>query len=159
MEPVRLDRTVLVVPPVTHKILLGENCPIRAEEACSLPSRGTHVEHLAACISVRVYARVLLLRAGEGCVRYLCICGVVYPSHPGYGVHHHLPCCSCNRAITYGTVYAWAPTQHALQAQAHSFGGFLGQTIRETREWIRISLLSRIRESFIFKCQRLRLLT
>ena len=41
-----LGCTVQVVPPVTHKILLAEDCPVRAEEPCGLPTGCAHVEGL-----------------------------------------------------------------------------------------------------------------
>ena len=47
ISPVLLLCTVLVIPPVTHKILLGEDGSIRAEEASGLSAGRAHVEHLA----------------------------------------------------------------------------------------------------------------
>ena len=41
---VRLGSTVQVVPPVTHKILLAEDCSVRAEEACCFPIGCAHIE-------------------------------------------------------------------------------------------------------------------
>ena len=47
ISPARLLCTVQVIPPVTHIILLGEDGPIRAEEAGGLSAGRAHVEHLA----------------------------------------------------------------------------------------------------------------
>ena len=47
ISPVLLLCTVLVIPPVTHKILLGEDGSIRAEKASGLSAGRAHVEHLA----------------------------------------------------------------------------------------------------------------
>jgi hypothetical protein len=49
--PVRLSSTVLVIPPVTHKILLGEDGAIGAEKACGLSARWAHVERLKATVN------------------------------------------------------------------------------------------------------------
>ena len=50
IAPVRLSSTVQVVPPVTHKILLGEDGPIRAEKASGLSTGRAHVEGLNATV-------------------------------------------------------------------------------------------------------------
>ena len=46
MAILRLSSTVQVVPPVTHKVLLGEDGPIWAEEAGGLSAGWTDVEGL-----------------------------------------------------------------------------------------------------------------
>jgi hypothetical protein len=46
IAPVRLCGTVQVVPPVAHKILLGEDGAIRTQEAGGLSTGRTHMENL-----------------------------------------------------------------------------------------------------------------
>ena len=42
-----LRRTVVIVPPVAHEILLGENSSVGTQETVDLPRlRLTHVKHL-----------------------------------------------------------------------------------------------------------------
>ena len=44
IAPVRLSSTVQVVPPVTHKVLLVEDCSISAEKTVGLSIRLAEVE-------------------------------------------------------------------------------------------------------------------